>query len=82
MICDKTNNYKGERSMAQKQSNTNLSNLLFGFMNQAVLCSAYWNGSVNRGWQLRVPWIWMAISARFGVMPAWLEFPPWIPLCS
>ena len=40
MIYDKTNNYKGELSMAQKQSNTNHSNLLFGFMNQAVLCSA------------------------------------------
>ncbi len=24
MICDETNNYKGELSMAQKQSNTNL----------------------------------------------------------
>lgn len=34
MICDETNNYKGELSMAQKQSNTNLSTLLFGFMNQ------------------------------------------------
>jgi putative transposase len=34
MICDETNNYKGELSMAQKQINTNLSNLLFGFMNQ------------------------------------------------
>lgn len=34
MICDETNNYKGELSMAQKQSNTNLSTLLFSFMNQ------------------------------------------------
>lgn len=33
MICDQTNNYKGELSMAQKQSNTNLSTLLFIFMN-------------------------------------------------
>ena len=35
MICDETNNYKGELSMAQKQSNTNLSTLLFSFMNQS-----------------------------------------------
>ena len=34
MICDETNNYKGELSMAQKQSNTNLSTLLFSFMNR------------------------------------------------
>lgn len=35
MICDETNNYKGELSMAQKQSNTNLSTLLLSFMNQS-----------------------------------------------
>ena len=29
MICDETNNYKGELSMAQNQNNTNLSTLLF-----------------------------------------------------
>ena len=34
MICDQTNYYKGELSMAQKQSNTNLSTLLFSFVNQ------------------------------------------------
>lgn len=35
MICDETNNYKGDLSMAQKQSNTNLSTLLFSFMNRS-----------------------------------------------
>jgi putative transposase len=34
MICDQTNYYKGELSMAQKQSSTNFSTLLFSFMNQ------------------------------------------------
>jgi hypothetical protein len=29
MICDQTKIYKGELSMAQKQINTNLTNLLF-----------------------------------------------------
>lgn len=35
MICDETNNYKGKLLTSQKHNNTNLSNLLFGFMNQA-----------------------------------------------
>lgn len=33
MICIQTKNYTGELSTAQKQSNTNLSTLLFSFMN-------------------------------------------------
>jgi hypothetical protein len=37
MICYETNTYKGGISMAQKQNNINLSNLLFGFMNHTDL---------------------------------------------